>query len=66
MKYHAEPSKPDRRYTPKDQTAFMRGVWWRVAGADGHTAAYVPEELTARLIARALTAHDEKVGRDVF
>ena len=29
--------------------------WWRVAGEDGYTVAYVPDELTATWIAAALT-----------
>jgi hypothetical protein len=55
-RYRVEPSATSTKFSEKEQTGFMRGSWWRVAGLPiGETVAYVPDETTARIIAEALT-----------
>jgi len=66
VRYLVEQASVDTRDDAKRVTAFMRGSWFRVAGKDGHTAAYTPDEQTARIIAEALTdadIHGARQGR---
>jgi hypothetical protein len=47
-----------RHFSPEEAGAFM-ATWTRIAAWDGSTVAYIPDAATARLIVRAVSAHDK-------
>ena len=62
MSYRVETAKYDRRYTLKEQTGFMRGVWSRVVAGDGSTVAYTPGEVVAERIAKMMDLDGKESG----
>lgn len=62
MKYKVKPPDNSRTFSGCEAAAFLAS-WYRVAAADGSTAAYAPDRVTAEVIADALSAAERKPVR---
>lgn len=53
MRYRVEPPYSHAHMTQAEAEAFMC-AWHRVVASDGSTVAYVPDHVTARIVAEAM------------